>query len=342
VRRSNPQPPPHPWAASLKRSWIALACLGLACGAAARPPRPPAQPTLGPGGSQAPHAATVRRSYGEGELQVWIFEPAAPSPAAAPVVVFLHGWGALVPTPYLAWIEHLARRGNVVVYPRYQESLSTPLASLTPNAESAVRAALRRLRRDPGHVRPAPDLFALAGHSAGGLLAANLAARAPANGLPPPRAVMSVEPGRSWGPPWRTIPLADLSRIPAGTLLLAVAGEDDRAARDVDARRIVREATAVAAADKNLVTLVSDRHGSPPLLADHLAPTALAGPGSGGRRAADALDYFGIWKLLDGLLDAAFFGRNREYALGDTPQQRFMGRWSDGVPVKPLRITATP
>ena len=40
--------------------------------------------------------------------------------------------------------------------------------------------------------------------------------------------------------------------------------------------------------------------------------------------------------------DAAFNGKNREYALGNTPQQRFMGLWSDGVPVKELKVTDKP
>ena len=57
------------------------------------------------------------------------------------------------------------------------------------------------------------------------------------------------------------------------------------------------------------------------------------GPGSSGREATDTLDYFGYWKWFDALIDAAFFGRNRGIALGDTPEQRFMGKWSDGNPV---------
>ena len=52
----------------------------------------------------------------------------------------------------------------------------------------------------------------------------------------------------------------------------------------------------------------------------------------------DALDYFGYWKLFDGLADAAFYGWNRAYALGNTPEQRYMGTWSDGRPVRELVI----
>jgi len=50
------------------------------------------------------------------------------------------------------------------------------------------------------------------------------------------------------------------------------------------------------------------------------------------------LDYNGLWKLADGLTDAAWYGRNREFALGNTPQQRGMGRWSDGVEVRPVEV----
>ena len=56
----------------------------------------------------------------------------------------------------------------------------------------------------------------------------------------------------------------------------------------------------------------------------------------------NALDFYGTWKLFDGLCDAAFYGKNREYALGNTPQQRNMGQWSDGVKVKELAVTDQP
>jgi hypothetical protein len=42
---------------------------------------------------------------------------------------------------------------------------------------------------------------------------------------------------------------------------------------------------------------------------------------------------------MDALCDAAFHSRHREYALGGTPEQRFMGFWSDGRPVVEPEIT---
>ena len=61
-----------------------------------------------------------------------------------------------------------------------------------------------------------------------------------------------------------------------------------------------------------------------------------------GHKSLDALDYYGTWKLFDGLMDAAFYGKNVQYALGDTPEQCYMGKWSDGTPVKELRVTERP
>ncbi len=292
-------------------------------------------------------------------------------PRTAPLIVFNHGWGAMDPDVYKAWIDHIVARGNVVVYPVYQDSVLTPPDDFTPNAIAALHAAIRRLQTEPGHVRPQLDRFALVGHSMGGDVSANMAALWKSQRLPFPRALMCVEPGKSWGAPESLdIALADLSRIPATTLLLTMAGDDDHIVGAVDARRIFKESTQVPSANKDYITLVSDDHGKPALHADHLAPLAWAPMADTGRRevanarendaqrrAADgilmpdftdakhsvnALDYYGIWKLLDALTDAAFFGTHRNIALGNTPEQRFMGEWSDGVPVKELKITKQP
>ena len=347
---------------------------------------PPTQPAEGPGGAQHAHAAVAKHRYGSGNDEYWLYEPDAPRPNRAPVVVFLHGFSAMNPATYGAWIDHIVKRGNIVVYPRYQADLRAPLDQFTGATVRAVRDALRRLQTEAGHVLPDTAKFATVGHSVGGLLTANLAAVAADSGLPRMLAVMSVEPARTWNPlPRMNVPLMDMNRMPRETLLLVVAGEADLVARDVDAKRIFTETARIPSADKNLVTLVSDDHGLPRLVAGHGAPTALdpaydngerparGSPGRGpvgarvrgriaGRRDAgvsdsssaatppdvealaerstNALDYFGMWKLFDALSDAAFFGTHREYALGNTPQQRFMGHWSDGTPVKELRVSA--
>jgi pimeloyl-ACP methyl ester carboxylesterase len=263
---------------------------------------------------------------------------------------------------YGAWLDHLVKRGNIVVYPRYQANILTAREFFIPNSIDAIKAALNTLQTEPGHVRPDLNRVATVGHSLGGLLAASVAALANESGLPRMRAVMSVEPGLTRNP--ASVPIADLKKIPADTLLLAIAGDRDTLVDDEDAKRIFYESTQVSTNNKDFIRLVTDVHGQPGLVASHRAPTApdkaydngegnrmeqAQSGGMGGQARSDsrvpdvnALDYYGLWKLFDGLTDAAFFGKNREYALGNTPQQRFMGKWSDGVPVKELIVTDKP
>lgn len=358
---------------------------------------PPAPPKLGPGSTHYVCASKKMWMMGEGDKQYWVFEPAAPAPNSAPVIIFNHGWSAMEPGPYEGWVDHLVRRGNIVIYPRYQASLTTRADLFVESAAKATKDALARLTSEPGHVRPQLDKLAAVGHSAGGMVAAGLAAVGQSMGLPQMKAVMCVEPGKSWGPPRLAIPLADVSKIPASTLLLTVAGEHDMVARDIDARRIYEEARSVPKANKNFVMLLTDDHGSPPLTASHFCPISptVQRAHSGGERlrrlqsasadggrfgaaggqfgrsfrseyfqrqieklrssqpgvfvesrddtvpvanAVNALDYYGLWKLFDGLTDAAWYGKNRRYALGNTAEMRFMGRWSDGVPVKEIKV----
>lgn len=327
---------------------------------------PPSQPLTGPGGGQYIHTAVTKNRYGKGGQEYWIFEPDSPKPRTAPVIVFLHGWGGMNPLYYGAWVDHLVKRGNIVIYPRYQANLLTSVKDFTPNTISAVKDAVARLQTEKGHITPDFNKFATVGHSLGGVLATNVAALAAESKLPPVRAVMAVEPGITESP--INVPLADLKKLPAETLLLAIAGDQDSLVRDIDAKRIYYESTLIPAINKDFILLVSDSHGTPVLQAGHRAPTAMDksydnGEGVGGglpggadrigdaqisRRVRpetmliNALDFYGTWKLLDALTDAAFNGKNREYALGNTPQQRFMGVWSDGVPVKELKVSDTP
>ena len=55
--------------------------------------------------------------------RAYIFLPAEPAATGKlPFVFFAHGWQGMNPMNYGALIDHLAREGNVVVFPVYQES----------------------------------------------------------------------------------------------------------------------------------------------------------------------------------------------------------------------------
>jgi len=313
----------------------------LAATALAGAPSPPGQPKTGPGGADYRHAKVVKHVFGQGVGQVWVFEPDEPRPETAPVVVFNHGWMALVPQVYRAWIDHLVRRGNIVVYPRYQDGPLTMPWTFLRSAVGAVKHALAQIEGE-GHVRPDRERFAIVGHSAGGALSADMAAVAAKEGLPKPRAVMVVQPGRGMrGRRSRFFPAADLSKVPADTLVLVVVGEDDRVVGDGEGKAIFAAIAHIPAENRDFVVVRTDRHGAPPLVADHLSPCCPAG-GRGRRQVIDAIDFYAYWRLLDALTTAAFHGRNRDVALGNTAEQRSMGTWSDGTPVKELVVTDEP
>ena len=290
----------------------------------------PSQPEKGPGGQEYVYKAVKMSDYGAGDTQYWIFEPDATTTKKAPVIVFCHGWSAMDPNSYRPWINHLVKRGNIVIYPRYQAALSTPPVKFTPNTVTALKDALTELDK-PGHAKPDLDRVATLGHSFGGVVCANLAAIAEKEGLPKFKAVMPCEPGTGL---FGAGVFEDYSKIPADTLMLCVAGEDDLIVRDIDARKFFTQSSTVPAANKNLIVMLTDKHGFPNSTANHFAPSAI-GTGS-------PLQTYGMWKWFDALTDAAFYGKNRTYALGDTPEQRYMGKWSDGELVKEPQIITKP
>jgi acetyl esterase/lipase len=311
--------------------------------------QPPVQPLRGPGGREYPHARISYEVYGEGALAYWLFAPADPTPPSAPLVVFLHGWGGKSPAGFGAWIDHLVKRGNLVVFPVYQDAPRTSADTMLANAITAVKNAI--LRQQQSEVaRPDLQRVAFVGHSFGGTLAMQMAAAAKREGLPVPHVLMPVAPGRS-ELAFQGLPQVDLRKISPAVLLLVIVGEDDQNAGDTIGRVIYTSTPQIPLANKNFTLMRSDYHGTPPLVANHRSPGA-ANPAycaSVTRQGAprdlppvDAMDYYGYWKFFDGLTDAAFYGRNRVYALGDTPQQRFMGAWSDGTPVREPRVIIDP
>ncbi|HET8951983.1 MAG TPA: alpha/beta hydrolase fold domain-containing protein [Solirubrobacteraceae bacterium] len=226
----------------------------------------------GCGGDSGP-PSLVTETAGRGVQQSTIIRPDTAGPF--PVVVFLHGWGAPDPGFYRPWLEHLARRGNAVVYPRYQDSFVQPPRQALGNVLAALRIALARPGLDTGSL-------VVGGHSAGGALAADYAALARTAGLPVPRAIFAVYPGRRLPRIPDGLPEIPPRRIAAGTRILALASDADGIVGTGTAREIVHGATR---ADARLV-LVED-----PAVGDHQAPLRT---GAAARRA--------FWAPLDRLI----------------------------------------
>jgi len=294
---------------------------------------PPGQPTSGPGSSAYSHGSVLELKGGSGALAYYLFEPNDPKPASAPVVVFFHGFGFPRASTYKTWIDHIVRKGSSVIFPIYQLDNQPPAAAYVDNGIVAVRDALITLgSRD--HVRPQLDRVAFFGHSIGSSIAANIAARAAPEGLPIPVAILlthAADSGDGRLGTWDSLlDTADFNTIAPDTLVAAVVANDDRVTYDGPSRFILDAAGQIPLANRQLISISSDRHGLPPLQATHDAPTTWT--------PANALDFFGYWKWGDALLSCAFQGADCVYVFDNTPQETFMGLWSDGVPVVPAEV----
>ena len=293
-------------------------------------PTQPDQPISGPGGSDYLHNNVIKNRYDYGEKQYWIFEPDEPKPESAPLIVFIHGGGAIHPIFYLEWINHIVKKGNILIYPRYQLGLTGKFSNFFENTIQSVKDAIEELQRYV-HVIPLLDKFAIVGHSIGGGMTAYMAAVAEDFNLPVPKVIMSVQPSV---PPGN---LVDLNMVANETLMLVVVGEDDKHVGNKSAKTIFYDTTQIPTSQKDFIIQRTDRYGAPDLIANHLAPVCIPI-----FNIVNAMDYYSTWKLFDALTDYAFYGINKEYCLGNTSKQRFMGIWSDGTPVRELLVTDNP
>lgn len=317
----------------------------LSFGLASAPIGPPPQPEEGPGGTAYEYDSVRMSDYGAEADGFWLFEPESPRPDSAHVVVFNHGYGAYNPMIYGQWIRHLVRRGNIVVFPRYQRNLIVPAPDkFADNVATAIRDALAVL--DTGdHVRPIAEPLAMVGHSYGGAVSALLGVKFKEYGIPQPKALMLVSPGTG---PFDGGRLESYDSMPADTRLLVVVSADDSVVGDEFGNLVFTTATNTP--HRNLLRQVEDRHGEPDITAGHNESYALYEPFDNGLRSIsfyraqrvasfNAMDYNGYWKLFDALMACTRSGDYCDYAFGDTFEQRSLGIWGDGTPVTPLEVT---
>lgn len=308
---------------------------------------PPLQPATGPGSSNYLHNGVIFSDFttlfsGDG---YWLFEPNNPKPDSADVIVFNHGYGVFNPGPYGQWIEHLVRKGNIVIFPKYQVSdLSLP-NTYTPNAIIGIQDAFTELQTNPNRVKPRMEHYAIIGHSYGGVITSNIVTEYATNGLPKPQCFMLCQPGTGGLNSGR---LTTYSGMETDYKALIVVGNDDIIVGDAFGREIM-DSTNIPTTQKNYITHFADNYGSPIIEASHNEPLASNNTYDGGTVSTvitggyvasklDAVDFYCYWKLADALLQCTFYGNFCEYAYGDTPEQRNMGQWSDGTPIIPLVV----
>jgi dienelactone hydrolase len=360
----------------MRRPLLTLLLLGSCLAApSAEAATPPKQPEQGPGGSDYKITEVTKRGIGTASAGTYVFHGAEQAAEPRPVVIFLHSWGAVSPGIYGGWIDHLARKGNLVLFPRFQEVNRSRPADASTLAATLVKSALEALA-DDASARPDLKRVAVIGHSAGVPIALNLAAGAAESEIPVPKLIFGVMPGGiASSESERGILLRDLSNIDASTLLIMMSGDRDYLPSDRAARKILQDATAVPASRKLFMRAASDDHGYPALTAALASPgspkpdyeataiklppdppkdpkqkntwrwsadMALTGPQTIltqqlANSGTDTLDYLAYWKTFDMAAAAAFAGRDAA-ALRRDPKFIDMGSWSDGWPVR--RLTA--
>ncbi|GAB4151142.1 MAG: hypothetical protein Kow00107_01720 [Planctomycetota bacterium] len=274
------------------------------------------------------HAAYTRTAVGTGATGAVLFLPSEPRLTEAPVVCFTHGFMATSPDYYLGWVEHLVRSGNAVIFPNYQRALPFGGLDFQNNCAVGLRKALKHMTETE---RVTPDLgrFYCVGHSVGGMLAWWIASNAQAKGLPQPKVVFAVEPGGRPG-------IDPQHKPPADCLVVALAGDSDRAVGFSEAKRMYEAAKKAAPKNCAFVTLVSDRTGEPNLIADHFAPLAMRNPPSllPHSSGIDAHDRM-MWTLFDELIEQS--QKEQPSLMKALIQKR--PRWSDGRDIAPIYVT---
>lgn len=303
----------------------------------------PVQPTSGAGGSDYRHASAVITRLRDGLTDpegYWVIEPADPTPTTAPVLVYMHGYGASEPDDgYEAMLVHFARKGWVVVFP--WRGLSLDAGTHETNARRAVLDALDVLGTGD-HPRP-NGRISFAGHSVGASLALRMAA-AGEPALPTPDAIVLHDPqDRRLLPD--LLPAALLATVPSSVHLLILQSETSAPggpdANGSFATEIWLDTPHIPRARRGLLRLHTDRHGTPILVADH------DGCRSGYRGLPlDAHDIWAYWRPTERALREAM----GEPPVGDSvfcgdpapacQDVRDQGHWSDGVPATPLENAA--
>ena len=292
------------------------------------------------------HRVVMRYELGEGPRSYWLFEPAEPKPERAAVVVFFHGWFAVNPAFYGAWIDHLVRSGRTVIFPRYQNDVGTLPREFLPNAWPRSDDASTCWKPARSTSGPILSRVALIGHSAGGNLAAQIAAVAadPHSGLPQPKLVSPSCPARCSPRGSRAsieFPHPPCCSSPSARTTFWWA-------TSADGRSSPRPA-AIPRSRKRFLLFRSDRHGFPPLIAEHTAPTGVnrrLDTGEGVFRVfqmslgeVNALDRAGFWRIADVAIETAFAGRTFDEAIRDEERFTHLGFWSDGRKVNPPLIS---
>jgi uncharacterized protein (TIGR03437 family) len=252
---------------------------------------------------------------------VHVFRPAGVT-SKTPVIFFAPGYGNNDPDEYEPLINHIVSRGYSLVYAPFQ--IVSGDITLHRKRYDTIFAGFEEAVNRYGS---SFDLTraGYAGHSYGAAAALNMAYR----GLE-----------RGWGSqalfffimaPWYyfDVSLSQFVNFPQHAKVIVQVYEQDGVCDHRVAREIF-ERINLPSGEKDFMMLMREERPGYKLEADHGTPSG---------QGTDAHDFYGIYRPLDALADYAFTGSEagKRVALGNGgAEQRFMGLWPDGRPVREM------
>jgi dienelactone hydrolase len=324
--------------------------------ASSSPPSPPAaQPATGYGspakyicstlynGGAIDHNSAIDIGDTNAGTRCWIYIPSKlKNGATAPVVIYLHGFMALVPPIYAGQIKHLVRQGYIVIFPEYNLGGFTGLFSDMDQyqmCDRAIAAVNTALALPDVAARAERNNIYMASHSNGGNVSLCWTARGgvPVKALIMQHPCVSMEAIPSFV---RDLFMGNLIELDTKTMaaqvncpMIVIGGTQDSIATPSQLNNIMNWTT--NAPSKVEYFYDADDHGDADLKSDHGVPCQDDGwiPGfildlmSGMGISAfieDGNDYRIMYAAVDAVLD------------GKTRLAFDRGKWSDGTAVKPV------
>jgi len=280
--------------------------------------------------------------YAETPEGYWLFRPEGMTTPADRLVVFLHGYGAYNPMIYGGWIEHLVKKGNLVVFPRYQKNLVAPgPKKFTGLAATAIEQRIIDLR-EKKRLTTSEFEWHIAGHSYGGVIAGGIANDPESFNLPSPKSILMCSPGSG---PFKGGVLDSYEGIDPQTQMVIIVSENDDVVGDKFGKKVFETASQVERI--NFLRQSNDSFGDFKLTAHHdecyaLNPALDTGEKNFTSKRAlrigttDAVDYYGYWKIFDAMVSCSEEGVDCQFAFDGTKEQLSLGNWDDDTPVAPL------
>jgi predicted esterase len=292
----------------------------------------PSQSEIGYGSSEN-YISTTFTSYTLGQEEdasrIWIFTPdVLKHETTAPAVILLHGYLSADPIIYQGLINHILKQGVIVLFPQYQKSGLSPVISdldLSVQLQRAIDAVAFAL--DDISELVESDNIILFGHSTGALFGLCWMA---SNG-PVVQQMIIAHPCldfTTWLPASitnrMTFPdhatMAPVTTVP----IIQLWGDQDNFFATWP-EQVETYSLLTNVESKALYVAQSDTHGSPSLVADHIATVSFFDDDI----SNDSLDYRYYFAVIDAALDS------------QVKIEFDMGKWSDSVSIKPI-LDCTP